>query len=187
MLNQESSPDPVALYRAATDHATAIVQAVRQDQLESSTPCTEWTVQQLIDHLVGGTEYLLSAAEQREAAQPADATAADFHSGVADVLKALYVPGTMEQTCISPLGFEWPVAQAVAGTFMDVLIHTWDLARATGQDEKLDPALVYACTAMFLPDMPEQGRTAGIVGPAVEVGDDASAQDRLLAAMGRRP
>ena len=35
----------------------------------------------------------------------------------------------MQRTCLSPLGFEWPVSQAVAGTFMDVLIHTWDLAR----------------------------------------------------------
>ncbi len=187
MLNHDSRPDPVALYRAATDRATAVVQAVRQDQLESPTPCTEWTVQQLIDHLVSGTEYLLSAAEQREAAPPTDATAADFRRGVADVLKALDVPGVMEQTCVSPLGFEWAVAQAVAGTFMDVLIHTWDLARATGQYDALDSDLVCACTAMFLPDMPELGRTAGIVGPAVEVGDDASDQNRLLAAMGRRP
>lgn len=70
---------------------------------------------------------------------------------------------------------------------MDVLIHTWDLARATGQDEKLDPDLVDACTAMFLPGMPERGRAAGIVGPAVEVGEDIPAQDRLLAAMGRPP
>src|SRR5215203_670981 len=54
------------------------------------------------------------------------------------------------------LGFEWPVSQAVAGTFMDVLIHTWDVARATGQDEKLDPDLVEACSAMFLPEMPER-------------------------------
>jgi uncharacterized protein (TIGR03086 family) len=92
-----------------------------------------------------------------------------------------------ERTCLSPLGFEWPVSQAVAGTFMDVLIHTWDLARATGQDDRLDPELVDACTALFLPDMPELGRAAGIVGPAIEVGPDASAQDRLLAAMGRRP
>ncbi len=187
MLNQEAPPDPVALYRAATDRATALVEAARQDQLVSPTPCTEWSVQELIDHLVGGTEYLLSAAEQREARQPADATAADYRRGVADVLKALDVPGTLEQTCISPLGFEWPVAQAVAGTFMDVLIHTWDLARATGQDEELDPGLVEACMAMFVPQMPAMGRAAGIVGPNVEVGDDASAQDRLLAAMGRRP
>ena len=88
---------------------------------------------------------------------------------------------------MSPLGFEWPVAHAVAGTFMDALIHTWDLATATGQDASLDPELVDACIAMFLPDMPERGRASGLVGPAVDVPDDASPQDRLLAAMGRRP
>ncbi len=70
---------------------------------------------------------------------------------------------------------------------MDALIHTWDLATATGQDASLDPELVEACIAMFLPDMPERGRASGLVGPAVVVPDDASAQDRLLAAMGRRP
>ncbi|MGH3676661.1 MAG: hypothetical protein ACRDU5_13180 [Mycobacterium sp.] len=64
---------------------------------------------------------------------------------------------------------------------------TWDLARATGHDATLDPALVQACSAMFLPDMPELGRRAGIIGPVVEVGPDASAQARLLGAMGRRP
>ena len=51
----------------------------------------------------------------------------------------------------------------------------------------LDPALVDACVAMFLPDMPERGRAGGLVGPAVPVGPDASAQDRLLGAMGRTP
>lgn len=175
------------LYSAATDRAISVVEAVRPEQLGSPTPCTEWTVQQLLDHLVGGTEYLLSATHGRDPEQHANATAADYRRGVTDVLDALKLPGAMERACISPLGFEWPVSQAVAGTFMDVLIHTWDRARATGQDERLDPGLVDACTAMFLPDMPERGRAAGIIGPAVEVGDDASPQDRLLAAMGRRP
>jgi uncharacterized protein (TIGR03086 family) len=187
MLNKVAPPDPVTLYRAATDRAIAVVEAVRPGQLGSPTPCTEWTVQQLVDHLVGGTEYLLSAANGRDPEQHANATAADYRRGVSDVLDALKLPGVLERACISPLGFEWPVSQAVAGTFMDVLIHTWDLARATGQDERLDPGLVDACTAMFLPDMPERGREAGIIGPAVEVGDDASPQDRLLAAMGRHP
>ena len=92
-----------------------------------------------------------------------------------------------ESTCMSPLGFEWPVGQAVAGTFMDALIHTWDLAQATGQDTALDPTLVDACIALFLPEMPERGREAGIVGSAVEVGPAASPQARLLGAMGRTP
>jgi uncharacterized protein (TIGR03086 family) len=96
-------------------------------------------------------------------------------------------PGALELTCTSPLGFEWPVGQAVAGTFMDVLLHTWDLARATGQGTDLDPALVDACIGLFLPDMPEHGRQAGIIGPAVDVGPAPSPQARLLGAMGRTP
>jgi uncharacterized protein (TIGR03086 family) len=88
---------------------------------------------------------------------------------------------------MSPLGFEWTVGEATAGTFMDNLVHTWDLAVATGQDPTLDTDLVDACVALFLPDMPERGRAAGIVGPAVAVPEDASPQDRLLGAMGRRP
>jgi uncharacterized protein (TIGR03086 family) len=187
MLNIVASFDPVALYRAATERAIVLLDAVCPEQLGAPTPCSEWAVQQLIDHLVAGTEYLMSAAEGRDPVPLPDAAAADFRSGVTSVLVALKVPGVIDKSCISPLGFEWPVSAAVAGTFMDVLIHTWDLARATGQDEKLDPALVDACTTMFLPDMPERGRAAGIVGPAVEVGNDASAQDRLLAAMGRHP
>jgi uncharacterized protein (TIGR03086 family) len=187
MLNNAAPPDPVMLFGAASDRAIAVVEGVRADQLGAPTPCAEWTVQQLIDHLAAGTEYLLSATTGGEPAGCSPATAADYRRGVADVLNAVTVPGAMERTCTSPLGFVWPVSQAVAGTFMDVLIHTWDLARATGQDDRLDPGLVDACTAMFLPEMPERGRAAGIIGPAVEVADDASPQVRLLAAMGRRP
>ena len=187
MLNNDSFPDPLALYRAATDRAVAVVEAVRPERLGSPTPCTEWTVQHLIDHLVDGTVYLLSALDGREAEPRVQATVADYRRGVADVLNVLAVPEAMERTCMSPLGFEWPMSQAVAGTFMDVLVHTWDLARATNQDEKLDPVLVNACSVMFLPDMPERGRKAGIIGAAVEVGVGASPQDRLLAAMGRQP
>jgi hypothetical protein len=69
---------------------------------------------------------------------------------------------------------------------MDQLVHTWDLAVAVGGDRVLDPELVEAVVAMFLPQMPEVGRAAGFVGPAVDVGADASAQARLLGAMGRR-
>lgn len=187
MLNKEVLVDPVTLYRTATERAITVVETVRSDQLDWPTPCSQWTVQQLIDHLVGSAEYLLAATSGRQPAVVTDAMPDDYRRDVQRVLSAVTKPGVLEQICVSPLGFDWPLAQAVAGTFMDVLIHTWDLARATDQDVRLDPRLVQACTSMFLPEMPRRGRDAGIIGPEVEVSADASAQDRLLAAMGRRP
>jgi uncharacterized protein (TIGR03086 family) len=186
VLNNDS-PDPLLLYRAATDRAVAVVEAVGSDQLRWPTPCSQWTVQQLIDHLVGGAEYLIAAASGAEPVPSEGTRGTDYRMRVDRALSALALPGAMERVCVSPLGFDWSVADAVAGTFMDVLIHTWDLARATGQDERLDARLVEACAAMFLPEMPRRGREAGIVGPEVPLRGGASSQDRLLAAMGRTP
>ena len=178
MLNQLSAP--IDLYRSATDRAVTVAEAVRREQLGLPTPCSDWTVQDLLDHLGGGAEYLRAAVAGRVPVPPVGVSAADYRTAVGQVLADVAAPGVMERTCLSPLGFEWTVRDAVAGTFMDVLIHTWDLAHATGQDETLDPALVDACVAMFLPQMPEMGRQAGIIGPAVDP------QAQLLAAMGRR-
>lgn len=144
-------------------------------------------MQQLMDHMAGGPAYLLAAAEGAAPMPVHGVTAHDYRKQVDEALESLADPAIRERTCVSPLGFAWTVADAAAGTFMDTLLHTWDLAVATGQDRTLDPALVEACVAMFLPDMPERGRAAGLVGPAVPVPADAPAQDRLLAAMGRHP
>jgi uncharacterized protein (TIGR03086 family) len=179
--------DPVGLFQAATQRSTAVMAAVDTDQLSAPTPCREWSVQQLMDHMAGGPAYLLAAAEGAAPVPLQGVTADDYRKRVDEALTALADPAVLARTCVSPLGFEWTVAEAAAGTFMDTLVHTWDLAVATGQDSTLDPALVEACVAMFLPDMPERGRAAGLVGPAVPVPPDAPAQDRLLGAMGRRP
>lgn len=77
--------------------------------------------------------------------------------------------------------------ETTAGTFMDALMQTWILAIAAGRPTDLDPLLVDACTEMFLPEMPERGRAAGIVGSAVTVKDGATPHDRRLGAMGRTP
>lgn len=182
-----TEPNPADLYRGATSRAIEVARAIRPTQLDDPTPCSEWSVQDLLDHLVVGTGYLGAAlgADSTEPSSPG--TVEDFASGVADCLDKMADPAALAHRSLSPLGFEWSGADATAGTFMDVLVHTWDLAAATGQDRRLDPALVQACVAMFLPDMPEQGRAAGIVGPAVQVPIDASPQDQLLAAMGRQP
>lgn len=79
------------------------------------------------------------------------------------------------------------MAEAAAGTAMDQLIHTWDLAVALGADRTLDADLVEAVNAMFLPHMPDVGRQAGFVSAAVPIDAGASPQDVLLGAMGRDP
>lgn len=182
-----SADDPVMLFERAANRAAAVMAAVRPDQLDDPTPCAEWNVQQLIDHMVGATDYLLAALAGEEPPALSGRSTAEFERGLASLAEGLRAPGALERMCASPLGFEWPIGQAVAGTFMDVLIHTWDLSTATGQDAALDTELVEACCAMFLPDMPEHGRASGLVGPAVDVAAGASPQARLLAAMGRQP
>lgn len=187
-MAQQSGADPVDLFARAARQAEAVMARVTPIQLGAPTPCTEWTVQDLVDHMVGGTDYLRAAIAGRQPHTPRSGRLVDdYREGVQQVLEGLRAPDVLERTCQSPLDFQWTLGQAVAGTFMDQLIHTWDLARATGQDGSLDPALVATCSAMFLPDMPELGRSAGLVGPAVEVPPGAGAQEQLLAAMGRQP
>ena len=178
--------NPIDMYRTATTRAIEVARGVQPGQLASPTPCAEWTVQDLLDHLVGGTAYLAAALGADPTDPPADATAADLAGGVAACLERLADPAALEHRSLSPLGFEWSGMEATAGTSMDVLVHTWDLATATGQNTTLDPGVVDTCISMFLPAMPEGGRAAGIIGPAIDVADDASPQERLLAALGRR-
>jgi uncharacterized protein (TIGR03086 family) len=173
--------DRVVLFERAAGGAVAMAAQVRPDQIELPTPCTEWDVAALLAHMRDGTGYLLRALG-------ADAGQADgYAAAVARCAGALRVPGALVRRCMSPAGFEWSVGEAAAGTAMDQLVHTWDLAVAIGAERTLDADLVEAVVAMFLPHMPEIGRQAGIVGPEVAVAEDAPAQDRLLGAMGRHP
>jgi uncharacterized protein (TIGR03086 family) len=180
-------PDAVVLYEEASAHALAVAEAVRPDQLDLPTPCSAWTVQDLLDHLTGGTAYLRDAVTGIASEPIVGATAQDYRAGREACIAGLRDRAARERMCTSPLGFEWTVLEATAGTFMDTLVHAWDLASATGQPTDLDAALVDACIAMFLPEMPQRGRAAGLVGPAVSVPADAGPQERLLGAMGRKP
>jgi uncharacterized protein (TIGR03086 family) len=177
--------DPVVLFERAATNAAAMVEKVEPAQRNAPTPCSEWDVDALVMHMAGGTTYL-SAALALDA-DGGGSSNGDYQAAVARCVEALRAPGALERRCMSPAGFEWSVAEATAGTAMDKLVHTWDLAVAIGADRQLDPELVDAIVVMFLPQMPEIGREAGIVGPEVVVADDASPQDRLLGAMGRHP
>jgi len=175
--------NPMEMFEGAARAAAAMARSVGPDQMRLPTPCSEWDVAALLEHMAGGPGYLMGALGVGQGGAHAWPAA----EAIDEVMARLAEPGTLERRCISPAGFEWSVGEAAAGTAMDQLIHTWDLAVSVGADRTLHPEATAAVVAMFLPQMPEVGRQAGFVGPAVDVPADASAQDVLLGAMGRDP
>ena len=174
--------DPAVMYERAATNAAVMASGVAGDRMTLATPCREWDVSALLEHMSGGAAYLLGAMGVR-----VDGLRWPDPAAVTACADALRRPRALQLRCMSPAGFEWSVAEAAAGTAMDQLIHTWDLAVAIDADRHLDGEVVEAVVEMFLPEMPEIGRQAGLVGPAVPVPAGASAQDRLLGAMGRNP
>jgi uncharacterized protein (TIGR03086 family) len=185
-------------FRPATDTLTRIVQGVRDDQLGDRTPCTDATVADLLDH-VGGLALAFRAAATKEALPGENAPQADgsrledgFRDRIAGDLAALAEawrdPAAYEGlTQAGPV--EMPAEIAVLVALDEVVVHGWDLARATGQPYDPDEALVLASLGFAEGfEVPEGGAPdGGLFGPPVAVPDDAPALDRLAGATGRDP
>jgi uncharacterized protein (TIGR03086 family) len=156
----------------------------------SAAPVPGWAARDVVVHLVewlpafvaGGCDVRLAPVPS-----PADEPAAawDAHRrAVQDVLddpSAAGIEFTNRHTGSLPLG------EAIDRFYTsDVFLHTWDLARATGQDDTLDPELCAAMLAGMEP-LEELIRNSGQYGPAVPVPHDADAQTRLIGFIGRDP
>jgi uncharacterized protein (TIGR03086 family) len=153
------------------------------------SPCAGWVVLDVVAHMVEWMPALWFPAVGRPvpalpdvAVDPA-ATWGRLRTAVQELLDDRDARTRMTATRAGEMTLE----QLVATTgLMDVLVHTWDLARATGQDERLDQAEVEAFLAGVEP-MDESLGLSGHYGPRLPVAPDADAQTRLLAFTGRRP
>ena len=170
---------PGAVWNQAAEKWSATIAQVGDDDWGKSTPCGEWTVQELVDHAMhwqgmGGSVFGAGTAPGQDWAEVQPALSA----ALADPAN---LEGTVEQFGNMP-------KQAMAGLLIaDLLVHSWDLARAIGADDSL-PAEAVAATHMGLQRLPEATlRGSTMFGPAVEVADDASEQDKLIAFVGRQP
>jgi uncharacterized protein (TIGR03086 family) len=92
----------------------------------------------------------------------------------------------MDRIVTLPFG-EMPAGMALNIAIFDVTTHAWDLAKATGQSTDLDPEVAGAAYQVAQTMLNDDMRNAGIFGPAVEIGPDACAADRLAALTGRTP
>lgn len=181
------APDRVAQLAAAIDVVAPIVAAVRQDQLDLPSPCTEWTVRQVIEHLVAANEGLLALLTGGEprATDLGDDPGAAFADSAARMLAAARTPGALDRMLAMPFG-PVPATMAVGFRFGDLLNHGWDVARATGQPTDFAPELNEAALAMVRQTMASYDRSTSPVFKAeTPAPAGASAADRLAAFLGR--
>jgi uncharacterized protein (TIGR03086 family) len=170
---------PAAIWEQAADKWSDVASQIGDDQWDNATPCEEWSVRELVDHCMYW--QAMGAQMVGAEAQPGD----DWETVIRPKLAAaLNDPANLEGTV--PEFGDMPKHAMVGILIGDLLIHSWDLARSIGADETLPPAAVEA-TMMGLSRMPEDQMRNGMFGPAVEVPDDASAQDKLIGFVGRQP
>ncbi len=179
----------------AVAEVTRIVAGVRDDQLTDPTPCDGTSVAALLDHLVGLTLAFRLAAEKTSLGGGPSADAenltADWRTRLPSQLDALAAawkePAAWEG--LTEAG-QVTLPAGLMGVFAlnEVLVHGWDLAVATGQPYRPDPASAQACldlavqTAAGAPEKRDE-----LYGPVVPVPDDAPVFDRLLGQTGRDP
>lgn len=154
----------------------------------SPSPCEDWSAADVVRHVVDTHRRMLTRLSGGDPTPPdsdEDLPAA-WRVESAAVLAALTDP-ERAATHIDGMGGRQPF-EDVAGTLLcaDTLIHTWDLARATGQDERLDAPAVTAATTFLEPNDAMLRRPGGFA-PAVEAPSDADEQTRFLCFVGRRP
>ncbi|PZC49202.1 MAG: Mycothiol maleylpyruvate isomerase N-terminal domain-containing protein [Chloroflexi bacterium] len=185
-MAEQSTPNPIELYEAASQRARQVIAGVKESQLSDPTPCADWNVQALRDHLVGGPSlgYGMLAGLGRQPAPEAATPQDSYQEGVARFTAEARKAGALDQTLEAVGGMSG--AQFMMTLFMDTFIHSWDLAKATGQDTNLDGGLASVIYEAWQPNM-DGLRASGRVGAAVQVPEDASVQDKLIAMMGRQP
>ncbi len=175
-------------YRNVAAQFTQRVESVPPGAWENPAPCEGWVARDVVGHLVGWMPGFFSRWGVDLAPGPSvDTDPVGAWAGLSDAIQAaLDDPEIAAREADSPLGRQ--SLEQIVGMIVisDVLIHTWDLARATGQDETLDADEV-ARMSGFL-EMPDEAlRSSGQFGPRVEVPADADPQTQLIAFSGRRP
>jgi len=176
-------------YRTVAAAFTARVEQVPPDAWERPAPCEGWMARDVVRHLTEWVPGFFGDALPFDPERPtADDDPVAAWKAVDAVLQAtLDDPEASARVIEHPVAGTHPLGDAI-GTFVlgDVLVHTWDVARAAGLDESLDPDEVHRMLEGMLP-LDEVLRQSGHYGPKVEVPADADEQTRLIAFTGRRP
>jgi uncharacterized protein (TIGR03086 family) len=190
--------DLLPAFERAVASTAEIVKATPAGMLDVPTPCSEWDARALLNHVIGTlwlAEALFGDQHPRYPMAPGSLPPADLAGGdpaaayaeaATAALAAVAAGDALTRLHVTPLG-EMPGPGLAGFTTLDILVHGWDLARATGQPADLDGRLAahvlgFAGQALATPES-----RAARIGPAVPVAADAPVTHRLVAFLGRQP
>ena len=186
--------DIAAVHRDALATTGQFVAGIADDQWDLPTPCEGWTVRELVNHIVAGNLWAAQLGCGRTIADVGSDLDGDVlgsdpvaaYDLSAEAAATIFeMPGALDAPCAVSYG-PVPGSMYAGHRLIDVLIHGWDVASATGQPTRIDPALIDACWDVVRPQLSLlQG--SGAFGVESTASADSDPQTSLLNALGRRP
>jgi|SRR4051794_1805247 len=183
------------MMQRVVDTTSGVLERTSAEQLSNPTLCSEWSVKDLVNHMVGGATMFAISAEQGSVPDEVlgrlmggDNVGTDPQGAWATAsqraMAAFEAPGAMDKIVKLPFG-EMPAGIALNIAIFDVATHAVDLARATGQ-HVTDTELLEGALGMGRQMIGPELRMPGVFGAEQAVDASASAEDRLLAFAGRQ-
>ena len=184
-MTDSSIVDDLARASAATGD---LIDRIAAAGWTAPTPCTEWNVRGVVNHLVGTNLVLVAMFEEspmpdRDADCLGTDPAGAYHRSTAALLAAAARPGVLERSQATRLGVATG-AERLRWRIADLLTHGWDLAQATGVPPELPDDLAERAFTFAQAQLPHQSRAGRFADPR-PIHDDAPALDRLAALTGR--
>ena len=190
----EVKPDVATVFAHSVEEFQSRVREVGEDAWDRPTPCTDWDVRALVNHVVGEQRWVVPLLEGKTIAEVGDTLDGDIlgpapleAAGAAAkaAVSAFSEPGAMDRTVHLSFG-DTSAAEYAWQLIADHVVHAWDLAVAVGADPHIDQDLVVRVEHWWQ-HWEEVYRSAGAVGPRAELTGHPSRQDRLISSFGRDP
>ncbi|MGE0878222.1 MAG: TIGR03086 family metal-binding protein [Acidimicrobiia bacterium] len=185
--------DPKDQARTAVSLLTPLVDTTDVAHLDWTTPCSQWNVRDLLNHVTGGG-HMFAAGLRGDAieipAGPVDLLGDDhrraFHSAIDAFSTALAQTDGLDKPVTLPFGTV-PAEIALRLAAGDLLVHGWDLATATGQRFEPPAEFIRAVEGFYRAAVTDEMRAAGLFAPLNDAPADATPLERLVAFAGRSP
>jgi uncharacterized protein (TIGR03086 family) len=175
--------DPIQQLAVASEQLALLIARVADEQWSSPTPCADWNVRDLVEHICESAARFVEILRPGEL--PDSVVSADgYRANARELVAALREPGVLEKSYVVPVGTV-PGAVVVHLRLTETLVHGWDLAQATGQETRFDDRVAeqeLAFTESALSIVPTDRKPFASPQP---VANSATALDRLAALLGR--